>query len=86
MRLFILDTGIAGLYLDRKQGVFERAAAEVAYGRIRYEFKSNGRPIEQNDITISTIAFSPNNITVVSMDGDLSAIPGLTVENWAEAV
>ena len=32
MRRFILDTGIAGLYLDRKRGVFERAAAEVAKG------------------------------------------------------
>ena len=32
MTRFILDTGIAGLYLDRKRGVFERAAAEVAKG------------------------------------------------------
>jgi tRNA(fMet)-specific endonuclease VapC len=29
---FILDTGIAGHYLDRKRGVFERAEAEVARG------------------------------------------------------
>jgi tRNA(fMet)-specific endonuclease VapC len=32
MRRFILDTGIAGLYRDRKQGVFERAEAENALG------------------------------------------------------
>jgi tRNA(fMet)-specific endonuclease VapC len=32
MRRFILDTGIAGMYLDRKKGVFERAAAEIAKG------------------------------------------------------
>lgn len=32
MRRFILDTGIAGLYLDHRHGVFERAAAEVAGG------------------------------------------------------
>ncbi|MHC5542886.1 hypothetical protein ACYOEI_32080 [Singulisphaera rosea] len=32
MRRFILDTGIAGLYLDHKRGVFERAVAEVAAG------------------------------------------------------
>ena len=32
MRKFILDTGIAGLYLDRKRGVLERATAEVARG------------------------------------------------------
>jgi len=32
MTRFILDTGIAGLYLDRKRGVFERAEAEAAKG------------------------------------------------------
>ncbi len=32
MRRFILDTSIAGLYLDRKRGVFERAEAENAQG------------------------------------------------------
>ena len=26
------------------------------------------------------------NTTVVTMDGDLAAVPGLTVESWAEAV
>jgi len=137
VRRFILDTGIAGLYLDRKRGVFERAAAEVAkgnrvgiaapilgelafraegspqrdrnllrlrqaldvwkvwladiaaefeYGRIAFELKTIGRPIGQNDITIAAIAFSLGNTTVVSMDGDLSAVPSLTVENWAEPV
>lgn len=137
MRRFILDTGIAGLYLDRKRGVFERAAAEVAkgnrvgiaapilgelafraegspqrernllrlrqaldvwklwladaaaefeYGRIAFELKAIGRPIGQNDITIAAIALSLGNTTVVTMDGDLSSVPGLSVENWAEAV
>jgi hypothetical protein len=32
MKRFNLDTGIAALHLDRKRGVFERAAAEVARG------------------------------------------------------
>jgi tRNA(fMet)-specific endonuclease VapC len=32
MTRFVLDTGIAGLYLDRKRGVFDRAEAEVARG------------------------------------------------------
>jgi tRNA(fMet)-specific endonuclease VapC len=32
MTRFILDTGIAGLYLDRKRGVFERAEAEIVKG------------------------------------------------------
>jgi tRNA(fMet)-specific endonuclease VapC len=134
MRRFILDTGIAGLYLDRKQGVFERAEAENAmgnrigiaapvlaelafraegspqrdrnilrlrqaldiwklwlvdtasafeYGRIAFALKTIGRPIGQNDMTIAAIALTLGNTTVVTMDGDLAAVPGLSVENWA---
>lgn len=134
MRRFILDTGIAGLYLDRKRGVFERAIAEISkgnrvgvagpvvgeltfraegslkrdenlrrlreallvwkvwladlsaefeYGRIAYELKTLGRPIGQYDITIAAIALTIGNATVVTMDADLSAVPGLSVENWA---
>jgi tRNA(fMet)-specific endonuclease VapC len=137
MTRFILDTGIAGLYLDRKRGVFERAEVEVAkgnrvgiavpvlgelafraegsplrdqnilrlrqaldvwklwlvdstaafeYGRIAFELKNIGRPIGQNDIMIAAVALALGNTTVVTMDGDLAAVPGLTVENWAEAV
>jgi tRNA(fMet)-specific endonuclease VapC len=135
MKRFILDTGIAALQLDRKRGVFERAAAEVArgnrvgiaapvlaelafraegspqrdrnilrlrqaldawklrlvdtaaafeYGRIAFELKTIGRPMGQNDIMIAAIARSLGNATVVTMDSDLAAVPGLTVENWAE--
>jgi tRNA(fMet)-specific endonuclease VapC len=121
MRRFILDTGIAGLYLDRKRGVFERAAAEVAkgnrvgiagpvlaelafraegsphrernllrlrqaafeYGRLAFELKTIGRPMGQNDIAIAAIALALGDTTVVTMDGDLAAVPGLTAENWA---
>ena len=32
MRRFLLDTGIAGDYVDRRRGVFERAQREVAGG------------------------------------------------------
>ena len=133
MRRFILDTGIAGLYLDRKRGVFERAEAENAqgnrigiaapilaelafraegsphrdrnilrlrqalavwnlwlvdpatafeYGRIAFALKTIGRPMGQNDIWIAAIALTLGNTTVVTMDSELSTIPGLTVENW----
>jgi tRNA(fMet)-specific endonuclease VapC len=134
MRRFILDTGIAGYYLDGKKGVFERAEAENAkgnrigialpvlaelafraegspqrdrnilrlrqalavwklwladaasafeYGRIAFALKTIGRPIGQNDIMIAAIALSLGNTTVVTTDSDLSAVPGLSVENWA---
>lgn len=133
MTRFILDTGIAGLYLSRKQGVFERAELEVSkgnrvgiagpvlaelafraegspqrernlqtlndaldiwklwladtdalleYGRIAFALKTAGRPIGQNDIMIAAIARTVD-CTVVTMDSDLSAIPGLRIENWA---
>lgn len=133
MTRFILDTGIAGLYLDRKRGVFARAEAEITkgnrigiaapvlaelayraegsprrdrnllrlrqalgvwklwlvdvdaafeYGRIAFELKKIGRPMGQNDIMIAAIAITLD-ATVVTMDGDLAAVPGLSVENWA---
>jgi tRNA(fMet)-specific endonuclease VapC len=67
MKRFILDTGIAALHLDPKRGVFE--------------LKSIGRPIGENDIMIAAIALSLGNATVVTMDSDLAAVPGLTIEN-----
>lgn len=134
MRRFLLDTGIAGLYLDRKRGVYERAREEVTrgnrigigapvlaelayraegspnrdrnlqrlrvalatwklwlvteevafeYGRIAIELKRMGRMIGQNDMMIAAITRTIGNGTVVTMDSDFKAIPGLTVENWA---
>ncbi len=134
MTRFILDTGIAGLYLARRRGVFERAEAETAkgnrvgiagpvlaelafraegspqrqrnlrslqraldvwklwlpdtkaafeYGRIAFALKTAGRPIGQNDVMIAAIAMTIGDCTVVTMDSDMSAIPSLTIENWA---
>lgn len=133
MKRYLLDTGIAGCYIDRRNGVFERAQAETAlgnwigiahpvlgelayrveggpnrdrnmqrlhlalaawrlwpvteeaafeYGRVAAELRRMGRPIGQNDMMIAAIALTLGNCTVVSMDGDLSAVPGLSVENW----
>ena len=61
------------------------AAAAFEYGRLAFELKTIGRPMGQNDIMIAAIALSLGNTTVVTMDTDLSAVPGLTVENWADA-
>jgi tRNA(fMet)-specific endonuclease VapC len=132
---FLLDTGIAALYLDQKRGVYERARTEISkgnrigiagpvlaelafraegssqrdrnllrirqandvwkvwfmnveaafeYARIAFALKASGRPMGQNDITIAAIALSLGNTTVVTMDSDFSAIPGLLIENCAE--
>lgn len=61
---------------------FTTDAAEE-YGRIFSELKRAGRPIQQIDMQIGAIARKLPNCVVVSKDSDLSAIPGLTVENWA---
>jgi tRNA(fMet)-specific endonuclease VapC len=134
MRRYLLDTGMAGCYIDGRRGVFERARAEVAlgnwigiahpvlaelayrvegsanrdrnmqrlhlglaswrlwpvteaaafeYGRIAADLRRLGRPIGQNDMMIAAIALSLGNCKVVTMDIDFSAVPGLSVENWA---
>jgi len=135
MRRYVLDTGIAAMYMDRRSHVYERAKREQAagnlvgissqilselatraeggkkrdrnlarlkqaldswklwmptiessfeYGRIHLELLRLGRPIGQNDMMIASIARLLPNCTVVSADGDLKAVPGLHVENWAE--
>jgi tRNA(fMet)-specific endonuclease VapC len=61
---------------------FDKSAA-YEYGRIFAELKRRGRIIQQIDMMIAGIAFSLGNCTVVSSDTDLTAVPGLTVENWA---
>jgi tRNA(fMet)-specific endonuclease VapC len=134
MRRYLLDTGIAGCYIDRRRGVFERAQSEISqgnwigiahpvlaelayrveggpnrernlqrlklalaawklwpvteaaafeYGRIAADLRRLGRVIGQNDMMIAATALTLGNCTVVTMDADLGAVPGLTVENWA---
>jgi len=61
---------------------YEVAAAEE-YGRIAAELKRTGKPIQQIDIQIAAIARILGNCTVVSADGDLTKVTGLTVENWS---
>ncbi len=62
---------------------FDRAAAEN-YGRLAAELRRIGRSMQQIDIQVAAVALSLGNCTVVSTDSDLAAVPGLTVENWAE--
>jgi tRNA(fMet)-specific endonuclease VapC len=58
----------------------EKAAFE--YGRVAAELRRIGRPMQVVDKMIAAIAFSLGNCTIVSADSDLSAVPGLPVENW----
>jgi tRNA(fMet)-specific endonuclease VapC len=59
----------------------ESAAEE--YGRIAAELRRIGRPIGKIDMLIAAIALSLGKTTVVTADNDLTAVPGLTVENWS---
>ena len=61
---------------------FEDEAAQH-FGRIRHELRRAGRDMSVVDIQLAAIAFSLGNCTVVTKDSDLSAVPGLPVENWA---
>jgi tRNA(fMet)-specific endonuclease VapC len=59
----------------------EKAAFE--YGRIAAALRRLGRPMQQVDMMIAAITLSLGNCTAVSADSDLTAVPGLAVENWA---
>jgi tRNA(fMet)-specific endonuclease VapC len=130
---FLLDTGIAGDFVSRKEPVRQRVIAEVRrgnrvgirtpvlaeltagieasetrernrqrlelaladlrlwpfdeqaareYGRLAAELRRIGRPMQQIDIMVAAIARVLGKCTVVTLDSDLSAVPGLRVENW----
>jgi len=75
--LQILTTALASLRLWPLD-----QAASFEYGRIYAELARLGRPIGVVDMMIAAIARTLGRCTVVSADSDLSAVPGLTVENW----
>lgn len=60
----------------------ERAARE--FGRVFALLRRIGRPMQQIDIQTAAVAIAVGNTTVVTMDSDFSAIPGLTVEDWSQ--
>ncbi|MBY0459275.1 MAG: type II toxin-antitoxin system VapC family toxin [Gemmataceae bacterium] len=133
MPRFLLDSGIASDYVDRRNGVYDRARAETLrgnrvgtavpvlaelvsgiersssrernlralqlvlgawrlwpfdeaaafeYGRLHAELYRLGRPMQVIDVMIAAVALSLGNTVVVTTDSDLTAVPGLTVENW----
>ncbi|HZW31590.1 MAG TPA: type II toxin-antitoxin system VapC family toxin [Isosphaeraceae bacterium] len=56
--------------------------AAEQFGRVFVELRRIGRPRPQIDNMAAAIAFSLGNCTVVTKHTDLSAVPGLEVENW----
>ena len=39
--------------------------------------------MQQIDVQIAAIALTLGNCTVVTVDSDFEAIPGLTIDNWS---
>jgi len=60
----------------------EKASRE--FGRVYALLKRIGRPMQQIDVQLAAVASALGNTTIVSMDSDLMAIPGLTVEDWSQ--
>jgi tRNA(fMet)-specific endonuclease VapC len=60
---------------------FTAEAARV-YARLFAELRRVGRTIGAMDLQIAAIALNLGNCTVVTSDSDLTAVPGLSVENW----
>lgn len=58
--------------------------AAVEYGRLASLLRQIGRPMQSIDIQLAAIALTLGDCVVVTGDSDLLAVPGLTVENWAE--
>jgi tRNA(fMet)-specific endonuclease VapC len=62
---------------------FDRAAA-IEFGKLYAQSRRAGRNMQIPDLQMAAIAFSLGNCVVVSKDSDLGAVPGLTVEDWAQ--
>ena len=62
---------------------FDEAAARE-YARLWAELRQRGQHMQVPDLQIAAIALSLGGCVVVSKDGDLQAVPGLTVEDWSQ--
>ena len=62
---------------------FDEAAARE-YARLWAELRQGGRHLQVPDLQIAAIALTLGGCIVVSKDGDLRAVPGLTVEDWSQ--
>jgi tRNA(fMet)-specific endonuclease VapC len=58
--------------------------ADEAYGTIRAQLESIGKPIGPNDLFIAAHALSLGLILVTANIREFSRVPGLAVENWLD--
>jgi tRNA(fMet)-specific endonuclease VapC len=73
--------------VNRHVGLFRQwpftTEAAREFGRLYATLRTSGRTIQTVDVMIASIALTLGNCAVITSDSDLSAIPGLNVENWA---
>ncbi len=62
---------------------FDDAAARH-YGEIRHQLEVQGRVLGPNDLKIAAIART-HGLTLESADKGFSRVPGLSLEDWAQA-
>ena len=79
-RLAQVNTAI-GLYLSLP---FDDAAARQ-YADIRQDLETRAMVIGPNDLKIAAICLAHDLTLVTSNTSEFSRVPGLRVENWAEA-
>jgi len=60
--------------------------ADHEYARLRLHLEQAGTPIGPNDMLIAAHALAIESILVTANKGEFSRVPGLTVENWLEAL
>jgi tRNA(fMet)-specific endonuclease VapC len=84
MRRFLLDTGIAALHLDRKRGVFERAAVEVARGNrvgiaapvlAELAFRAEGSPQRDRNVLRLRQALDVWKLWLVDTESGVGKVP-----------
>ena len=62
---------------------FDQKAAEE-YGRVFATLRRIGRSMQQIDMQVAAVALTLGDCTVVTVDSDLSAVPGLSVVDWSK--
>jgi tRNA(fMet)-specific endonuclease VapC len=56
------------------------------YGELFATLRRLGRPIGRIDMQVAAVALAMGQTTVITHDSDLSAVPGLSVENWLKTL
>ena len=73
-----------GLLLESITIVPFESPADVAYGRLRAELRTLGKPIGPNDLFIAAHALALDLTLVTANVGEFSRVPNLRVDNWLD--